>query len=369
MWAILALAVAVGVAVGACSQPGSSTGQGGTGGESTNTISRTGTFGIIRDWSESTHAVPVTFAAEEQGCVACHDGRAFAMGGVTDPKSFDASSPFGPYVVATDCRACHTGQGVQILQSGETTTPTMTQPIKAGAGALCVSCHRERSPGNIKATPRFAPHPSVQAPVLLGYGGIRDGLNVGNTAKHGAVENLCVGCHMTDNADGVPTHTFAPPEDPSKICGKCHQGITDYNRKVRADYDGNGTVGGIQDEVTGLLGKLNAATAKAMNADTLNESEGRILFKSGDTTVTAPIPDKVYQAAYNWALITNDKSMGVHNPGFTVTLLQESYRQLTGSAIPNAAPYPSSAASGTPSTGSTSAPSGTPSGTGTTGTP
>ncbi len=376
----LALGLAVILLAAGCAPTGAPTGGPSGSTAASGTVPVTGMFGIVRDWSESTHAVPVTFAAEETGCVLCHDGRAFVMG-VTDPKSFNASEPFGPYVVATDCRACHTGAAVDLLRSGMVTTPSSPQPIKAGLGALCIGCHRERTPAKIGQQPFFAPHPSVQAAVYLAYGGIRQpGVMYGSTVKHTQVENMCVGCHMSTDAGGVPTHTFLPPKDPRKICGKCHQGITTYNRKASGDYDGDGKVDGIQDEVTGLLNKLSAAAAKEMGADSLAQFQGRIVFKSGATTVTAPIPGKVYQAAYNWALVTNDKSLGIHNPKFTVTLLQQSYMTLTGAAVPNSKPFPGSTtatSSGTPSgtapaTGGATpggAGTGTPNASGTTGTP
>ncbi len=332
----------------------------------TPTVPLSGVFGIISDWSESTHAVPVTFAAEEATCAGCHDGRGFALG-VSDPKSFVASEPFGPYVVATDCRACHTGRGADLLESGTVTTPTEPTPIKAGAGAVCIGCHRERSKPTSSAGPvPGAPHPSIQAAVYLAYGGIRQpGVTYGSTVKHTQVTDMCVGCHMSDNSKGVPTHTFLPPKNPKAICGECHEGITTYDLAVAADYDGNGKVQGIQDEVTGLLSKLSTATAKAMGANTLTQAKGNIVFKSGTTTITAPVPDKVYQAAYNWALITNDKSLGVHNPQYTVSLLQESYIVLTGAPIPNSKPFPGSKLS----TGTAGGTTRTPSATGTTGTP
>lgn len=349
------LTVTAAVAIAGCATPSNTTNTTPSTGAASQTVPLAGMVGIIRDWSESTHAVPVTFAAQENTCVACHDGRGYALG-ATDPKSFNASEPFGPYVVATDCRACHTGRGAQLLQSGEVTVPTDPPgTIKAGLGALCISCHRERSAAVSSAPkPAAAPHPSVQAPVYLAYGGVRQpGVSYGSTTKHTTVKNMCVGCHMSGNADGVPTHTFLPPSDPQKICGACHQGVTSYNRKASADYDGNGQVQGIQDETAGLLKTLNAATAKAMGATTLTQFQGQIVFKSGSTTVTAPIPDKVWQAAYNWALITNDKSLGVHNPRFTVTLLQQSYKTLTGSTVPGSRPFPGSAGASTTAGGGT----------------
>ncbi len=356
------LAVLGAGAVAGCATVSNTTNTTSSGGTATQTVPLNGVQAIIKDWSESTHAVPVTFAAQEAPCAGCHDGRGFAMG-VTDPKSFDASSPFGPYVVATDCRACHTGRGAQLLQSGEVTTPSSPTPIKAGTGAVCIGCHRERTKASTTPT-SSAPHPSIQAAVYLAYGGVRQpGVAYGSTVKHTQKKDMCAGCHMSTDANGVPTHTFLPPNDPAKICGECHQGVTSYNRKASADYDGNGQVQGIQDEVTGLLGKLNAATAKAMGATTLMQAEGKLVFKSGAATVTAPMPEKVYQAAYNWALITNDKSLGVHNPQFTVQLLQQSYIWLTGSPVPNSKPFP-----GAKEASATTGATGTPNASGTGGT-
>ena len=110
----------------------------------------------------------------------------------------------------------------------------------------------------------------------LGTGGIRPaGFQPGSTLKHQQVVDMCVGCHMLPNAAGTPTHTFVPLSA-QQACGNCHQGITDFDRKAAADYDGNGTVAGFQDEVEGLLTQVSMAAAKAAGADSLAQEEGRI---------------------------------------------------------------------------------------------
>lgn len=325
--------------VSACTGAGTGGGGGTTGGGASteNTAAALeGVSAIASDWAGSAHAVPVSFAAMEEDCVRCHDGRAFAEGTVTTPAQLD--KPFGPYVVATDCRACHTGQGNTVLMSGQVKLQTTPTTITAGLGALCMTCHQERSAPDAKNADRRAPHPSSQAGVFTATGGFREsGLQYGSTTKHSSVTNACVGCHMLD-VNGTPSHTFKVT-DAKAACGKCHEGITELDRKVGADYDGNGQLTGMQEEVKGLLSILADAAVKRSNATTLTESNGLIVFKRGETTVT-PITDDVYQAAYNWALVTNDSSFGLHNPRFTIDLLQNSYMALTGNPVPNAKAYP-----------------------------
>ena len=40
----------------------------------------------------------------------------------------------------------------------------------------------------------------------------------------------------------------------------------------------------------------------------------------------------LYQAAYNWTFVTNDKSSGIHNTGYAVNLLQSSIKAINPAA-------------------------------------
>lgn len=300
----------------------------GDGGED-NVEERTDPGPLIEAWAESTHSVPVAFAAGRAPCAGCHDGRAFARG-VDDPGRIDTRAPFGPYVVATDCRACHTGRGAELLESGETTIPTAQGPVKGGRGALCMACHNQWDPPDINDPERGYPHYGPQADVLNGTGGMTEGLTLMSTKKHLEVENTCVACHMADGAEG---HTFRPTDTE---CKRCHEDFeTASTIDARADYDGDGRTEAFVEEVDGLMDALYLAVNRIAETDEFFGESGAIVFKSDDETRTA-IPNEAYMGAYNWTLIDHDKSRGLHNPAFTVTLLQESYRQMTGSEIPNA---------------------------------
>ncbi|RMH72910.1 MAG: hypothetical protein D6675_03640, partial [Gemmatimonadetes bacterium] len=47
--------------------------------------------------------------------------------------------------------------------------------------------------------------------------------------------------------------------------------------------------------------------------------------------------DRIHrEAGYNMVYLHDDKSHGIHNPDYAVQLLQQSYRYLTGTNVPNA---------------------------------
>jgi hypothetical protein len=336
---------------------GTTGGTGGTGSETASgttgglTVQQVG--GIIDDWTKSKHSGLILLATEEQDCVRCHDGGAFAQG-ITDPKQLKRD--VGPetsatsFPVATDCRACHTGKGLDILKSGTIDIPSKSG-VNAGAGAICMACHNARRPASIDDTRQAAPHYGPMADVQQGSGGIRTGaINPGSTQKHATVEDTCVHCHMADK-DGVASHTFTI--ESTAPCKQCHNNIGDsFDFTAKGDYDGNGKKEGLQTEVKGLLAAVTKATQDQVQGATFSSQQGRIVFMRGDTTVT-PVPGKVYAAAYNVVLITNDKSEGIHNPRFTVDLLQQTYQELTGAPLKGAQPFGGGTASqGTTGTGS-----------------
>ncbi|QQR81985.1 MAG: cytochrome c3 family protein [Deltaproteobacteria bacterium] len=101
--------------------------------------------------------------------------------------------------------------------------------------------------------------------------------------------NKCVTCHMSSYAPGVGEpgwnqvggHSFQMVSDIEesssgseegaeastvenvKACQVCHgEKLTEFNRLARADYDGDGTIEGIQDEVKGLLVSLTTLIQK-----------------------------------------------------------------------------------------------------------
>jgi hypothetical protein len=283
---------------------------------------------LVSQWVDSNHSNILLAPAQREGCVVCHDGGAFSEQ-IVDPAEIDRD-----FFVSIDCRACHVGYGVELMESGTVNIPTQ-ENVQAGLGAQCLSCHNERRVPNIEDANRSGPHYSSQAGVFTATGGIRrEGFNYGSSAAHVGVEDTCVGCHMLQTEEGFASHTFQV-DDVEAACAQCHANINTFNLQARNDYDGDGETSGFQDEVQGLLDRVQEAIAEALEGGSFEAAGGRIIFKN-TVGEEIQVPDEVYLAAYNHRLVSLDGSLGIHNPRFAVQLLQQSYHAVTGEPVPDA---------------------------------
>jgi hypothetical protein len=92
----------------------------------------------------------------------------------------------------------------------------------------------------------------------------------------------------------------------TETCKSCHGEIEDFNFGG-ADYDQDGTVEGVQKEVSDMMEEL----AQLLDEGDYSEESGN-------------------KANYNLAMITDDGSLGVHNPKYTAALLRSSLDDLKG---------------------------------------
>ncbi|MDW7651188.1 MAG: ammonia-forming cytochrome c nitrite reductase subunit c552 [Bacillota bacterium] len=284
---------------------------------------------LVGQWVESSHSNILLYPAQRDNCVVCHDGGAFSEQ-ITEQANIERD-----FYVAIDCRACHQGRGVELMEAGTVSIPT-AENVTAGTGAQCLACHNERKVPNIDDERRSAPHASSQAGVYTATGGIRaEGFEYGSTTAHTNIDNTCIGCHMTVGEEGFQSHTFRV-DDVQAACGDCHQDIQNANLGAKEDYDGDGETGGFQDEVDGLLTILEGAITEALDGGTFETGGGAINFKDAAGAEVTDVPNEIYQAAYNHVLVSQDGSLGIHNPTFAVQLLQQSYKALTGEDVPNA---------------------------------
>lgn len=297
----------------------------------TNTSNKSSPTDIITEqWANSLHsrANPHTIGRDE--CISCHDGLAFTY------KIEQADQL--PTSTGQDCFSCHAGYGRELKEAGVLDIPTK-ENYNAGIGAVCSSCHHANNVPDINNPRRAYPHYSSQADVISGFGGIRasDDILFDNTYGHISLTNSCVDCHMPVNKRGFQSHTFKmEPEFAELVCATCHQGATDFNFQAKADYDGNQKVEGIQDEVLGLLNILEEAIIKELDGGSFEASKGAINYYDQNGNPISSVSNEIYLASYNYLLIQNDGSKGVHNPLFAVQLLQYSYKELTGKDVPNA---------------------------------
>ncbi|HHX74841.1 MAG TPA: ammonia-forming cytochrome c nitrite reductase subunit c552 [Firmicutes bacterium] len=284
---------------------------------------------LTAQWAESAHSNILLSPAQRDNCVLCHDGGAFAA------NQAEVGALERDFNISIDCRACHTGRGVDLMEAGTVDIPSADN-VQGGTGALCMACHNSRHAGDVKDERRAAPHSSSQADVFTATGGIRaEDFNYGSTGAHTGIKDSCVGCHLTETEAGFASHTFGV-ESVQAACGQCHQGITDANLAAGGDYDGDSNKEGLQTEVEGLLALVAGAVKEKTGGGEISSSHGSVVITTAGGEEMEELPDEVYQAAYNYLLVSSDGSLGIHNPTYAVQLLQQSYKWLTGEDVPGA---------------------------------
>lgn len=263
--------------------------------------------GIQLAWSESGHGTGESYLrGASTSCAGCHSGGAFSAR-IADGLAPDEVEAGDPHPTRQDCSTCHqvhttyTGEDFAL----ETIAPVSLyafegQTFDGGEGNLCVNCHQPRRQigeavdGIIEVdSTHWGPHHGPQSAMLLGLGGAGD--VVGSPSRHAvAVENTCVDCHMGENS----LHTFEPNV---AACLECHDGAEDFD------------INGVQSDVQALLDELE----EKLIARGLLDEEGH--------PAVASVPEEYAAALWNWIYIAHeDNSLGVHNPAYTIDLLEAS---------------------------------------------
>lgn len=277
---------------------------------------------IEDEWAESGHAKAVNAddpesPAKRDGCLVCHNGNAYQKQVSTMAELKDEE------VVGQNCETCHQGHGKEVRDEGSTDIPNGT--VAGGQGALCMNCHNARKLPDPGKHP--APHAAAEADMLAGVNGAEIMGKVYLTSAHATLKETCIHCHMAE-LKGYPSHTF---EAAVEACNKCHDDFDTLNPKARGDYDGDGTVKGIQDEVAGLLEKLKETVEEQLKGGTFESNHGKVVFKDKEGNVHEKIPSEdAYAAAWNYFLVKNDGSLGMHNPVYAVQLLQQTILAMGG---------------------------------------
>jgi hypothetical protein len=302
-----------------------------------------------------------------QDCVRCHSGAGYIsfLKNPTEKASWDNS------MQTASCAVCHDPHSdANKFQLRITGKPVEAVGITKdfALSATCVECHNARTTAADAAKANF-PHYSAAGEMLSDGGGVTYGQTVPNS-PHGMIVGVapvknpdpaaagsflfggvapgpCVTCHMTPiPADANdPTHytvgehsfnTVSPDGmfQYTAACQTCHQGIKDFNLQAKADYDGNGKVETVQQEVSGLLNVLQGA----LKDSGVTPVQGHPYF---DRSNLAYWSDSQKNAVYNYLFVrgvegTDGKASAIHNFKRSVALLQLSYKDLTGHDLPNA---------------------------------
>lgn len=294
---------------------------------------------FLAEWLISPH----NFSPRTGSCEGCHEGVAAAIRLSGDLSNFYGSGSIAERPDYTEvpaqpanCITCHdphsdenpgqlrTVADVQLVENFGR-MPVITE---GGVGKLCMQCHHaRRGPEDqiIEGSGHFGPHANPQADMLKAesiYFGVADPSFPWAGVSHINVENSCKTCHLATREFGggpggaaVVGHEFIPKPE---ACVGCHGPITAFTDIMALeDFDGDGTIEGVQDEVLGLLDLLE----EAIIASGLDTTGVGFIGAIGDTSIST-VPQR--QAGWNWAFVEDDKSKGVHNPDFAVQVLQQS---------------------------------------------
>jgi len=270
--------------------------------------------GPATSYATSVHATGDAFgiAGSRSTCTGCHTGVGFSdriAAGVTNPDKFTTvyANP-----TRIDCRTCHQIHTTYTKDDFALET-TAAVPLYAlqgvsydgGKGNLCANCHQGRTAipaaaadGTIKVdSTHWGAHHGPESDMLLGVGGSPD--VAGAPSPHYlTVKDTCVACHMGGDA---ANHTFTPNV---ANCQTCHAGASNFDMKGA---------------VTALDAKVAALKAALTKAG--------LLDKTG-APVVGNFPAAKAGALWNYLLVTEDKSHGVHNMPYANALMDASLAAL-----------------------------------------
>ncbi len=269
-----------------------------------------------------------------QNCIRCHDGRGFVnfTKGITtnttgmiqaDQKMITCASCHDPHGNDNEASLRFTPTGSDTLANGETYT-------EGGKGQTCMNCHKSRKSGTTYAPTKvtsshWGPHQSVQSDVFLGKNAADFGKGYNTSPHKFALENACVDCHMyatvdtgNVNRDKVGGHSFSLHNsetdfDYTKPCENCHGPKNSFDEFMAAsDYDRDGQKESVRAEIESLLSELRMGLPP-IGIDSISWQD---LRDSNNVNYN--------KAYFNYQLIENDGSKGMHNTRFAVDVLTQS---------------------------------------------
>lgn len=269
--------------------------------------------GKAEAWSHSVHGSGAAFAyaGGNPACTGCHSGSGFSAAIAAGVPNSAAQKSALANPSRIDCRACHQihttytkadwklekADAVKLIAVKDAT-------FDGGMGNLCANCHQQRTAfpeakdGKVAVdSTHWGGHHGPEAALLLGVGGV--GAD-GKPSAHYKVENTCVGCHL-GGAGADANHSFMPVVG---TCVKCHPDAKSLDVK------------GKMTETKAKLEKLKVALT------------GKGLLDAKGVIVPGSYKPEYAAALWNYLLVEEDKSDGVHNETYANALLDVSLANL-----------------------------------------
>lgn len=286
-------------------------------------------------WQNSVHAsgaqVDYTNRGGTSDCTRCHSHQGF----VDFLTTGTLNAPY-PHPGAIHCFTCHAPHtsGTLDLRTDASFELLNGDVFNSGKGNLCANCHHSRLDvgslvDSVAINNRFGPHHGPQADILAGTNGYEyDGFTYEQSPHITAVENACVGCHMAtaQTHDGymVGGHSFSMIDEETGsslvlVCDSCHVGAESYDFTADDDYDHDGDTEGFQSEMEGLLDSLRTILIAA-----------ELLDEDSDEPTSGTVDAGTAGAIYNFLIVEEDRSEGVHNFKYEVGLIQSAIEYMNG---------------------------------------
>lgn len=291
-----------------------------------------------KQWAQSIHATGGNAAySNRAGCVQCHTSQGF-LEYVEEKSVADISVPTEPMQI--NCFTCHNIHETYTADDWALTKPEaqILEVKYAGADVTwdkgssnqCVFCHQSRSvsPAPVAGGADFAitssrigPHHGPNANLILGKTPFElSGTAYPSTNPHSTADG-CLTCHMaTPYGYQAGGHNFGLTYDSHGTemmlttgCMTCHTSTSSLTTALS----------NLRSSVTG---KLEDLEGQLVAAGIYNASTG--LAKTGTFKADAVL------AYLNYNTIKEDRSEGVHNPGYTEVLLDNSIAAMTTLGYP-----------------------------------
>jgi len=310
-------------------------------------------YPIVAQWKNSLHSNPLFEGRNvadslrnniASDCNRCHDGRNqidYTKKTVGGPNVFSPPALVKGDMTSIGCPTCHDPHGntntASLRNHPDDTLANGYNYANTEEGKTCINCHHSRRNAKTYITVKgsftntWGPHGSTQGDVLLGQ-------NAGNfgvpyiSGSHKNISGGCVGCHMaattdtgTVQRDKVGGHSFnlhdaASNYDHVKGCIGCHPGVTSFDDfAAPEDYDGDGIIEPWQKEVDGCLKNLRIALPP-VGLDSIN----------WQAIARDSLNLNLRKAYFNYQMINNDGSRGMHNPFYVIQVLLSSKQYAVG---------------------------------------
>ncbi len=311
--------------------------------------------GAVEEWAESGHANfvlteeddenPGTFVPDHYltigSCNPCHSGVQFATihkgEDPLDLSGLTIDDPLEDHLIG--CATCHDPHDAQyeaqlrVDSEADVVIPFDEVPVNGGKGNICIECHNgRRTRANYddhiaEGSGHFGPHGNPQGAMFFGV----MGADLGNPPVTGSYvyehphltwnDDTCVTCHMYNrpyiSADepALWGHDFEPKFE---RCITCH---TNWTMEEEEDFWL--WVEEYQAEIDVMLQEF----LDAWPAVWMDEGEPVSVESNPGDGDGPPASDPVgnaYRAAlWDYYLVLEDQTRGVHNPTFTMDVLEQ----------------------------------------------